>query len=39
VSPDGKRLLVVLLDPRAIPTRIDVVLGWFQELESKVPAR
>jgi hypothetical protein len=39
VSPDGRRLVVQLLDPRAIPTRIDVVLNWFEELKAKVPAR
>ena len=39
VSPDGKRFLVLLLDPRAVPTQINVVLDWFAELEAKVPAR
>ena len=39
VSPDGRRLLVLLLDPRAIPTQINVVLNWFEELKAKVPAR
>jgi serine/threonine-protein kinase len=38
VAPDG-RFLVHLLDPRAIPTRIDVVENWFGELLAKVPAR
>src|SRR5262249_4207173 len=28
LSPDGKRFLVHLLDPSAIPTRINVVEGW-----------
>ncbi len=37
MSPDGRRFLVLLLDPRAVPTRINVVLDWFAELEAKVP--
>ncbi len=39
VSPDGRRFLVLLLDPRAIPTQINVVLNWFEELTAKVPFR
>ena len=39
VSPDGRRLLVQLLDPRAIPTQINVVQNWFEELIAKVPVR
>ena len=39
VSADGKRFLVHLLDPRAIPTRILVVENWFEELSAKVPPR
>ena len=39
MSPDGRRFLVHLLDPRAVPTRINVVLNWFDELEAKVPTR
>jgi hypothetical protein len=35
----AKRFLVLLLDPRAVPTQIHVVLDWFTELEAKVPAR
>ena len=37
LSPDGRRFLIHLLDPRALPTRIDVVLDWFDELKAKVP--
>jgi len=36
VAADG-RFLVHLLDPKAIPTQIDVVLDWFDELRAKVP--
>jgi serine/threonine-protein kinase len=39
LSPDGRRFLIHLLDPRALPTRIDVVLDWFEELKTRVPAR
>jgi dipeptidyl aminopeptidase/acylaminoacyl peptidase len=39
VSPDGRRFLVLLLDPRAIPRQIDVVENWFEELKAKVPLR
>ena len=39
VSPDSQRLLVQLPDPRAIPTRFNVVLNWFEELKAKAPAR
>jgi hypothetical protein len=38
-TPDGRRFLVFLLDPRAVPTRIDVVLDWLEELKAKVPPR
>jgi len=39
VAPDGRRFLVQLLDPRAIPTQIHVVLNWFEELRAKVKPR
>jgi serine/threonine-protein kinase len=39
VSPDGKRFLILRPDPRAIPTQINVVLNWFEELRTKVPTR
>ena len=38
LAPDG-RFLVLQLDPRAVPTRIDVVQNWFEELKAKVPVR
>jgi Tol biopolymer transport system component/tRNA A-37 threonylcarbamoyl transferase component Bud32 len=38
VGPDG-RFLVLILDPRAIPTQLNVVLNWFEELKAKVPPR
>ena len=39
VSPDGRRFLVLRLDPRAIPTQINVVLNWFDELRARVPTK
>jgi Tol biopolymer transport system component len=36
VSSDGGRFFVLLLDRRAIPTQINVVLTWFEELKAKV---
>ncbi|MCU1236774.1 MAG: hypothetical protein JWP63_4741 [Candidatus Solibacter sp.] len=39
VAPDGRRLLILRPDPRAIPRQINVVLNWFEELNAKVPAR
>jgi serine/threonine-protein kinase len=38
VARDG-RFLVFELDPQANPSRIDIVLNWFDELQAKVPAR
>ena len=38
VGPDG-RFLLLLLDPRAVATRIDVVQNWFDELNAKVPVK
>jgi len=38
IAPDG-RFLILQLDPRAVPTRIDVVLNWFEELKAKVPVK
>ncbi len=35
VSPDG-RFFVLILDRRAIPTQINVVLNWFEDLKAKV---
>ena len=39
VSPDGRRLLILRPDARAIPRQINVVLNWFEELNAKVPSR
>lgn len=39
VSPDGKRFLILRPAPRAIPTQINIVLNWFDELNAKAPRR
>ena len=39
VSPDGQRFLMLKpSEQEQAPTRIDVVLNWFEELKQKVPA-
>ena len=38
VSPDGQRFLMVKPSGQeAVPTQINVVLNWFEELKQKVP--
>jgi hypothetical protein len=37
VMPDGKHFLMVKFAAEAIPTRIDVVFNWSEELKKKVP--
>jgi hypothetical protein len=37
VSPDGNRFLMVHRDPGSWPTRIDVVLNWFDEFSRSAP--
>jgi Tol biopolymer transport system component len=39
VSPDGQRFLMVKPSEQeqAVPTQINVVLNWFEELKQKVP--
>jgi hypothetical protein len=36
VSADGQRFLFIRADPDARPTRINVMLNWFPELERRV---
>ena len=38
VAPDG-RFLMILREPHSIPTRLDVVLNWFDVLNEKVGRR
>ena len=35
VSADGQRFLVIRTDRESRPTRLDVILNWFDELEKK----
>jgi eukaryotic-like serine/threonine-protein kinase len=39
ISPDGKRFLMLksIEQEQAVPTQINVVLNWFEELKQKVP--
>ncbi|MBI3048448.1 MAG: hypothetical protein HYY76_09045 [Acidobacteria bacterium] len=39
VMPDGERFLMIRYEPAAIPTRINVILNWFVELNRRVPTR
>ena len=39
VMPDGKRFLMVRFEPAAIPTRLDIITNWFEELRRRVPIR
>jgi len=39
VSPDGQRFLFIRTELQSRPTRLDVVLNWFEELRAKVPVR
>jgi dipeptidyl aminopeptidase/acylaminoacyl peptidase len=36
VSADGQRFLVIRTQPESRPTRLDVILNWFDELRKKV---
>ena len=38
VTPDGEHFVMIRHEPEAIPDRINIVLNWFDELDSKVPA-
>ena len=35
VSPDGQRFLFIRAEPGSRPTRLDVMLNWFPELERR----
>jgi hypothetical protein len=37
VTPDGERFLMTKLPGEQPPPRIEVVVGWFEELRAKVP--
>jgi dipeptidyl aminopeptidase/acylaminoacyl peptidase len=36
VSADGQRFLLILTDPDARPTRLDVIINWFADLRRQV---
>jgi hypothetical protein len=37
VSPDGKRFLMIRLDPGSVPNQLNVILDWFDELRRLAP--
>ena len=38
VAPDGQRFLMVQsVEPELPPTKIHLILNWFEELKEKVP--
>jgi hypothetical protein len=39
VLADGQRLLLIRTDPDSRPTRVDVILNWFDELRRRVGSR
>jgi hypothetical protein len=39
VTPDGQRFLMVSDGSQEAPTRINIVLNWFEELKRLVPPR
>jgi len=39
VLPDGQRFLMVRYEPAAIPTGINVILNWFEDLKRLVPTK
>jgi hypothetical protein len=38
IAPDGKRLLMIRRDPGSVPSQLNVVLNWFQELRQVMAA-
>ncbi len=36
VSADGQRFLLIRTEPESRPTRLDIILNWFDELKQKV---
>jgi Tol biopolymer transport system component len=39
VSADGQRFLFIRAEPESRPTRLDVILNWFPELERKLTVK
>ncbi len=37
VSPDGERFVMIQGEQETVPTRLNIVLNWFDELERLVP--
>jgi serine/threonine-protein kinase len=39
VSPDGKRFLMIRRDPGSVPSQLNVILNWSEELKQRLPVR
>jgi hypothetical protein len=39
VSADGQRFLLMQTEADSRPTRLNVVLNWFDELSQRVPVK
>ncbi len=39
VSPDGQRFLLIRTESQSRPTRLDIIINWFDELKRLVPTR
>jgi hypothetical protein len=37
VAPDGERLLMIKSESTIVPTQLNVILNWFEELKPLVP--
>jgi hypothetical protein len=39
VSREGRFLMVKSLSPPRFPNKLSIVLGWFEDVKAKAPAR
>ena len=39
ILPDGQQFVMIQDDPESVPTHMNVVLNWFNELERLVPTK
>jgi hypothetical protein len=39
VSPDGEKFLMIRREPGSVPTQINLITHWHQELERFVPTK
>jgi hypothetical protein len=38
VMPDGEHFLMIRSEPETVPTKINVIFNWFEELKRLVPS-